>query len=80
MLVTPPDGNRLHWHTIRGTRALLDALVEPDGEGSCLKMTLKFSVTGYGIAWVSEMIGRGLVARNLEAIAEEIRHHLEFER
>ena len=43
-------------------------------------MILKFSVTGYGIAWVSEMIGRGLVARNLEAIAEEIRHHLEFER
>jgi hypothetical protein len=41
---------------------------------------LKFSVTGYAIAGVSELIGRGLVARNLEAIAEEIRHQLEFER
>jgi len=41
-------------------------------------MSLRFSITGLGIAWLSEMIGRGLVARNLEAIAEEVRHHLEF--
>lgn len=80
VLITPPDGNRLHWRTVRGTRHSFDALVEPDGQGTRLTMTLRFSVTGLGTAWVSEMIGRGLVARNLEAIAEEIRHHLEFER
>jgi hypothetical protein len=82
LITTPdgPDGNGLHWHTVRGTRHSFDAVVEPDGKGSLLTMTLTFSVTGFAIAWISEMIGRGLVARNLEAIAEEIRHHLEFER
>ena len=74
------EGNRLHWKSVRGTRHSFEALVEPDGEGSCLTMTLKFSITGLAIAWISEMIGRGLVARNLEAIAEEVRHRLEFER
>ncbi|WP_264079397.1 hypothetical protein [Mycobacterium szulgai] len=43
-------------------------------------MTLTFSATGLGIALISELIGRGLVGRNLEAAAEEIRHHLEFEK
>lgn len=78
VLIAPPEDGRLHWQSVRGTRHSFDAIVEPDGEGSRLTMTLAFSVTGYGIAWISEMIGRGLVARNLEAIAEEIRHHLEF--
>jgi hypothetical protein len=79
VLITPPDGSGLHWQTVRGTRYSFDALVEPEGDGTRLTMTLTFSVTG-GIACISEMIGRGLVARNLEAIAEEIRQHLEFER
>ena len=78
VLITSPDDSRLHWQSVRGTRHTFDAVVEPDGQGSRFTMTLAFSVTGYGIAWISEMIGRGLVARNLEAIAEEIRHHLEF--
>jgi Polyketide cyclase / dehydrase and lipid transport len=80
VLISTPDGNRLHWKTVRGTRHSFDAVVEPDGEGTLLTMSLTFSVTGFAVAWISEMIGRGLVARNLDAIAEEIRHHLEFER
>jgi hypothetical protein len=73
-------GDRLQWKSVRGTRHSFEALVGPDGEGSRLTMTLTFSITGLAIAWISEMIGRGLVGRNLEAIAEEVRHRLEFER
>jgi len=83
VLVTPPtdfQASRLHWESVRGTRHSFDARVEPDGDGTRLTLALKFSVTGYAIAWISELIGRGLVGRNLEAIAEEIRHQLEFER
>jgi Polyketide cyclase / dehydrase and lipid transport len=80
VLISPPDANRLHWQTVRGTQHSFDAFVEPDGEGTRLTMTMTYSLTGFAIAWISEMIGRGLVTRNLEAIAEEIRHHLEFER
>jgi len=79
VLIAPPDGSRLRWRSVRGTPHSFEALVEPDGETSRLTMSLTFSVGGFAIAWISEMIGRGLVARNLEAMAEEIRHHLEFE-
>ncbi len=80
VLIAPSDDGRLRWRSVRGTRHTFTALVEPDGEGSRLAMTLTFSVKGYGIALITELIGRGLVGRNLEAIAEEIRHHLEFEK
>ena len=66
--------------TVRGTRHTFEALVEPDGAGSRLTMTMTFSATGYGIARLTELLGRGLAGRNLEAMAEEVRHHLEFER
>ena len=79
VLVTQPADSRLQWRSVRGTRHSLEAFVEAEDEGSRLTISLTFSVTGLGIAWISEMIGRGLVARNLEAIAEEVRHHLEFE-
>jgi polyketide cyclase/dehydrase/lipid transport protein len=80
VLIAPPAGSRLRWRSVRGTRHSFEALVEPDGDGSRLTMTLTFSATGLGIARLSELIGRGLVGRNLEAAAEEIRHHLEFEK
>jgi hypothetical protein len=73
------SGGRLMWRSVRGTRHSFEALVEPDADDSRLTMTLTFSASGFAIAWISEMVGRGLVVRNLEAAAEEIRHHLEFE-
>jgi hypothetical protein len=79
VLITHPDASRLRWRSVRGTRQSFEALVEPDGSGSRLTLNLTFSATGFGMAWVSEMLGRGLATRNLEAMAEEIRHHLEFE-
>ena len=78
VLITTSGGSRLRWRSVRGTRHSFEALIEADGRGSRLTMTLTFSASGFAIARISEMIGRGLVARNLEAAAEEIRHHLEF--
>lgn len=80
VLITPPTGSLLKWRAVQGTRHSFSALVEPDGDGSLLTLTLTFSTTGLGLARLSEWLGRGLAARNLEAAAEEIRHHLEFER
>lgn len=80
VLITPPTGSLLKWRAVQGTRHSFAALIEPDGEGSRLTLTLTFSTTGLGVARLSEWLGRGLVSRNLEAAAEEIRHYLEFER
>lgn len=84
VLIAPPHDNRLRWRSVQGTRHSFEVRIEPEDQGhsesSRLTMTLNFSATGLGIARISELIGRGLVARNLEAAAEEVRHHLEFER
>jgi hypothetical protein len=71
--------NCLSWRSVRGTQHSFGARVEKDGDGSRLTLSLMFSASGFAIARMSELIGRGLVARNLEAAAQEIRHHLEFE-
>lgn len=78
VLITP-GVNCLSWRSVRGTRHSFGASVEKDGDGSLLTLSLTFSASGFAIARISELIGRGLVARNLEAAAQEIRHHLEFE-
>lgn len=71
--------NCLSWRSVRGTRHSFEARAEKDADGSRLTLSLMFSASGFAIARISELIGRGLVARNLEAAAQEIRHHLEFE-
>ncbi|OBJ53119.1 SRPBCC family protein [Mycobacterium sp. 1423905.2] len=79
VLVSPPGDGRMTWRSVRGTRHSFEARVEPHRRGSRLTLTLQYRLTGYVIARISELIGRGLATRNLEAAAEEIRHHLEFE-
>ncbi|MBV9723336.1 MAG: SRPBCC family protein [Mycobacterium sp.] len=69
----------LSWRSVRGTRNSFVASVEEEDGGSRLTLSLTFSASGLAIARISELIGRGFVARNLEAAAQEIRHHLEFE-
>jgi hypothetical protein len=78
VLITSSPGC-LSWRSVRGTRNSFEARTEKDGDGSRLTLALTFSASGFAIARISELIGRGLVARNLEAAAQEIRHHLEFE-
>lgn len=80
VLISPPRGSLLKWRSVQGTRHTFSALVEPEDDGSRLTLTLTFSATGLGVARLSEWLGRGLVNRNLEAAAEEIRHYLEFDR
>ncbi|BDB42417.1 MULTISPECIES: hypothetical protein [Mycobacterium] len=80
VLIATPTGSLLKWRSVQGTRHSFSALAEPHREFSRLTLTLTFTTTGLGVARLSEWLGRGLVTRNLEAAAEEIRHHLEFER
>jgi hypothetical protein len=74
------DGSRgLRWRSLRGTRHSFEARVDGDDQSCRVTVGLTFSLTGLGIARLSELIGRGIVARNLQAAAEELRHRLEFE-
>jgi hypothetical protein len=79
VLVSPHKTDGLRWRSVRGTRHSFEASVDGDGQTSQVTFALTYSLTGLGIAWLSEFIGRGIVGRNLEAAAEELRHRLEFE-
>lgn len=74
------EPRRLSWQSLSGTRHWFEALIEDDPAGSRITLRLTFSLYGWGTAWFSELIARGIVSRHLEAAAEEVRHHLEFER
>ncbi len=77
--VTQVDPRRLSWQSVSGTRHSFDARVEDDHGASRVTLTMSFSLGGRGVGFFSELVGRGIVSRTLEAAAEEIRHHLEFE-
>jgi Polyketide cyclase / dehydrase and lipid transport len=79
VLVTQADKRRLSWQSVSGTRHSFDARVDDDDSGSRVTLTMSFTLGGRGVGIFSELVGRGIVSRTLEAGAEEIRHHLEFE-
>ncbi len=79
VLVSHHKTDGLRWRSLRGTRHSFEASVDGDGQASRVTFALTYSLTGLGIARLSEFIGRGIVGRNLEAAAEELRHRLEFE-
>ncbi|HZU47930.1 MAG TPA: SRPBCC family protein [Mycobacterium sp.] len=79
VLVTHSENGRLSWRSLRGTRHTLEGRVERDGDACRITLALTYSLTGLVIARFNELIGRAIVARNLEAAAEELRHRLEFE-
>ena len=74
------NGNEgLCWRSLSGTRHSFEARVQGDGHTSRVTVALTYSLTGLGIARLSEFIGRGIVGRNLQAATEDLRHRLEFE-
>lgn len=79
VLVKRNKNQGLRWRSLQGTRHSFDASVDGDGDASRVTLKLTYSLTGLGIARLSEFIGRGIVGRNLQAAAEELRHRLEFE-
>jgi carbon monoxide dehydrogenase subunit G len=77
VLVQKPSVNRLEWQAERGTRHSFSFNVEPLGEHTRATMTLEYSFAGLLVARVTEVLGRGIAARHLEAGLEELRHLLE---
>lgn len=71
--------DRIEWHSIRGTRHRFRLVVSPEGDDSRLDFTIAFHLAGLVLSRVAELVGRGIAQRHLEAGAQELRHHLEFE-
>lgn len=78
VIVTRPSRNRVEWRSQRGTRHSFAMNVEPLGEHSRVTMSLRFTFPGLVMARVTEVLGRGIATRHLEAGLEEIRHLLEY--
>jgi hypothetical protein len=79
VLVSQNGNHGLRWQSVRGTHHSFEASVDGDDQGARVTLRLTYSLTGLGIARLSELIGRGIVGRNLQAATEELRHRLEFD-
>ena len=73
------SAGRLGWTSRRGTRHSFALKTDPDGDGSRISISLSYELAGGLLARLSERIGGTILTRNLEASAEKLRHHLEFE-
>lgn len=73
------DLDGLSWRSLRGTRHTFDLVVSPEGENSRIDMAMDFRLAGLLVSRVAELLGRGIAQRHLEAAAQQVRHHLEFE-
>lgn len=78
VVVTRPSVNRLEWRSHRGAVNAFSVNVEPVGEHSRLTMTLDYRFGGFLTGRVTELLGRGVAVRNLEAALHEVRHLLEY--
>lgn len=72
-----PDG--LDWHSIRGTRHTFAITVADDGGGTRVDLEMRLSLSGLLMARVAERAARGIMRRHLEAAAQQLRHHAEWD-
>jgi len=77
VVVRHPSVNRLEWSSARGARHSFAMTVEPIGEHTRLTMTLEYQFPGLLMARITELLGRSIAGRHLDAGLEEVRHLLE---
>ena len=78
VVVSRPSVDRLEWRSHRGAQHAFSVSVEPVGEHSRLTMALEYSFGGLVTGRVTELLGRGIAVRHLEAGLQEVRHLLEY--
>lgn len=71
--------DRISWRSVRGTRHTFQLVVVPEGEHSRITLSMDFRLAGLLVSRLVELLGRGIAQRHLEAAAQQVRHHLEFE-
>ena len=77
--VTRPSPHRLEWHSLRGTVHSFRSDVESVEGGSRITMSLTYTLAGFLTGRAAELVARGIVARQLDAGLEQVRHYLEHE-
>lgn len=69
----------LMWSSLRGTRHRFDLAVEPVNGQTLLTLELTLSLRGLLMSRIAERLARNIMGRHLEAAAQELRHHIEWE-
>ncbi|KQZ75089.1 MULTISPECIES: SRPBCC family protein [unclassified Nocardioides] len=80
VLLENPDSRTLVWRSVRGTTSDFRLEVTDHPDGSLVTSSLSLRLSGLLMARLSEILGRGIMARHLTAGLEQLRHHLEFDR
>ncbi|OBJ67926.1 SRPBCC family protein [Mycobacterium sp. 1274756.6] len=76
--VSPLSTDALIWQSLRGTRQRARIEVSPNGDGATVTMTMQVHFSGRVTGWLTGQLARGILARNMEAGLQQLRHHIEY--
>lgn len=78
VLVAPPDGTVLAWQSLRGTSQSARIEVSPAEGGARVAMEMTVQFAGRITGWFTGELARGILARNMEAGLQQLRHEIEY--
>lgn len=78
VLVEPPSGSILEWHSRRGTRHNGRLEVSPVEGGALVTMSVTVEFAGLLAGWITSLLAQGILARRMEAGLEQLRHNIEY--
>lgn len=70
----------LSWQSIRGTRHRARIEVIGDDAASRITVTMDVEFAGLLTGWIASLLARDVLARNLDAALERVRHEIEYGR
>jgi len=78
VLVEPPTGSTLAWHSLRGTRHYAHIDVDPVDGGTVVTMTITAEFGSFIAGWLTGMLADGILGRHIEAGLQQLRHQIEY--
>ncbi|HTM83461.1 MAG TPA: SRPBCC family protein [Mycobacterium sp.] len=76
--VAPPAAAELTWQALRGTQQNARIEVTPADDGARVTMSIAVQFAGALTGWLTGQLARGILARNIDAGLQQLRHHIEY--
>lgn len=79
--VEAPSEHSLAWESVRGIQHSAHIEVSPATDGATVTMTISVQFSGRLLAgWATSLLADGILARNIEAGLQQMRHRIEYGR
>lgn len=77
ILIEPPSDHALTWRALRGKRHTARIEVTPDGDYAQLSISVTTEFVGALTGRLTGLLSRGILARQIDAGLQQLRHYIE---